>query len=526
MVSPKLPSSPTKRKRRRRKQQFQVDNRVLLIPLGLAGLSIAWNIVRLCRSLLRSTGNHTALRRDHPATMSSWNYDWCQPNLNSDLHCAFMLPIDLEDFLPPLPDEPFTEMIPDPVDLLKAAFDDDEGEEDHYDKSSNNNNTPSSVNDDLDNHLDRFGQLLMNPSMFLYPPTPRILVEARRNLTLTASYRYNKNITHQTPLEAITKGDHFALVSRRGLGGSHLNNQDRAILLDPFPLVFSQSQPHRERENPFHNNFFMSIFDGHGLSGHIKADHAAATLPRILQEQLKRFRTELYTDAQVRAALQASFWEVHRQGPPIHDSGCTASAILGIGQLNHLYFANTGDSRSMLVEIDTGQQQVNITHVTKQHKPNDPTERQRITKTGCIVIDPIPFHDPTARVAENPEGKVSSGLALAMSRSLGDYDLEHCGVIPEPTITAVALSQHIKQPYKVLLAVSATDGLFDRVTLEEIAHGLAGPFLNRNTYSEMFASALELAAEDLIRTASDRWLANTSMFPYRDDITLVVRQLR
>jgi serine/threonine protein phosphatase PrpC len=503
MVAPKLPSTPTKRKHRRRPLspgQLNVNNGVLLIPLGLAGLAIAWNVLRLFRSLVRPNGAKTVLRRDH-STTSSWSYDWCQQNSNEEKHCAYVLPFDLEDFLPPSLGEPLTEMIPDAADILNAAFADDS-----EDINSNNDTSTS------------------NPSMLLYPPTPRVLVEARRNLTLPG-YRNNKNknMTHQS-ISATNKGDHFALISRRGLGGTHSDNQDRAILVDPFPLALSQMHEHREKGNPLHNNFFMSIFDGHGLSGHVKADHAAATLPKVLQEQLEKYRTVHYTDAQIRAALQASFWEVHRMGPLIHDSGCTASAILGMG--SDLYFANTGDSRSMLVEIDMEQRQVNITHVTKPHKPDDPEERQRITKTGCIVIDPIPFHDHTARVADNTESKVSSGLALAMSRSLGDYDFEQCGVIPEPTITVVDRSRHNKHGHKVLLAVSVTDGLFDEVTLEDIAHGLASPFLNRNTYLGRFASALELAAEDLIRTASDRWLANTTMFPYRDDITIAVRQVQ
>jgi serine/threonine protein phosphatase PrpC len=531
MVAPKLPSTPTQRKRRRKPLspgQLRVDKRVLLIPLGLAGLAIAWNVFRLCRSLVRPKGAQQAalIRREHSTTTSSWSYDWC----DEEKHCAYALPFDLEDFLPPLLlDEPLiTGLIPDPADLFNAAFVVD----DYEDNNSSNNTTANAMTDDLDNHLDRFGNLLMNPSMFLsYPPTPRVLVEARRNLTLTTGHRYNiknRNITHRS-ISSTTKGDHFALISRRGLGGTHSDNQDRAILVDPFPLALSSiHKNHKEKDNPLHNNFFMSIFDGHGLSGHVKADHAAATLPKVLQEQLEKYRTKHFTDAQIRAALQASFLEVHKRGPLIHDSGCTASAILSMGQGNkYLYFANTGDSRSMLVEVDMEQRQVNIIHATKQHKPNDPEERQRITTTGCVVMDPIPFHDPTARVAENPEGKASSeGLALAMSRSLGDYDFEHCGVIPDPTISVFDRSRQSKHAHKVLLAVSVTDGLFDEVTLEDIAHGLATPFLNRNTYLGTFASALELAAEDLIRTASDRWLANTTMFPYRDDITIAVRQVQ
>ncbi|CAB9496399.1 protein phosphatase 2C 73 [Seminavis robusta] len=540
MVAPKLPSSHNKRKRRRKHAEPNVDNRILMIPLGLAFLAVSSQILRLFRSLVKPRGKAPVLRREH-ASETSWNYDWCQSSSKAEeeeRECVLVLPIDLADFLPPLPDDPLMDMLPDPGDLF--GMDDGENSQ----ESNKGSNSTNSMTDDLDNHLDRLGNFLMNPSTFLYPPTPKILVEARRNFTRSGYHgirnHHNHNITHQSFSVRHHSGDHFALISRRGLGGTHENNQDRALLVDLFPTSLGRKHKHKKhpkkRHNPLHNNFFMGIFDGHGLSGHLKADFAAATLPGLLLDRLIPLETRLDNtmDEQIRQALQSSFWDIHRQGPLIHDSGCTASTVVRLGR--RLYFANTGDSRSMLVQIDMERRHVNITHVTTPHKPDLPEERQRIVKTGCIVIDPIPFYDSTARVAEPIDKEGGSGLALAMSRSLGDYDLEHCGVIPEPTVTVVELpsssgslaahddNQHDNDS-KILLAVSLTDGMFDYVPLEEIAQGLSRPYLNRNTYLGTLASPLELAVEDLVRTASDRWLVNTTGIPYRDDITIAVRRV-
>jgi len=684
------------------------ESAILMIPVCLACLAIGWELFRLVRSLVtpierppwalsNANNNHNRVRQKEE--LSLWHYDqWCtstalstkkgrndKSNRNSEneqqdeIYCQYFLPLDLQDFLPSDPAEaklPLSALFAI-GGLLLEGLDDDavQGNESEKEKettskmASKNNNTTNQDNadtdtetdsepmtDDLDHHFDRLGHMLMNPSksrLALYPPTPKILIEARRNITsqilflakqqqqqqqqapllprtTDCTIPYNsKNQTVGTPtkdgassptirsarvqrqkrasqttkkLDRYTttadnnnphyheRQDDFALLSRRGLGGSHYFNQDRAVLIDPYP-VFQQTNSLKKKkkyrrkkkntivgdddDNKNNVNFFMGIFDGHGVSGHIKSEYTATMLPKLVLDRLSKLETtrhigttQKYTDDQIRRALASSFWQVHaRQGPAsggnhkMADSGCTASIVLRLQQ--SLYFANTGDSRSFLIQIihpsnhqkdatasqQNHQKNVTIPLQTKPHKPNDPVERQRIVATGCVVIDPIPFQDPTARVTPSLDGP---GLALAMSRSIGDYDLEKCGVIPEPTIQRVDLDAYLVPPPQqqpnedttaanqniILLAVSVTDGMFDFVSLDEIAHGLAAPYL-RTTKSmnsssssileEEGASPLELAAEDLIRTASDRWVANSSTSPlyppYRDDITIAVKRV-
>jgi len=517
-----MPSSHSQ-KRRRRQQSFVEYNRVyLLIPFTLAVLAISHQVLRLYRSIIAQRSPSAAAAAsaslaipylskyggDHPDYANWWNYDWC----SRWEQCQYHLPLDLNEFLPPVNEPSFLDVgIPNVEDIANFIHLDDEG------NAASVSSSKVPMTDDLDNHFDRLGNMLMEAPSFTYPPTPPILSEARRNITLGRTNHTEKEQEHLKP------SPYFALLTRRGLGQSHMYNQDRVVLVDPFPPMLTKKQARSLRSHPLHNNFFMGIFDGHDDKGHIKADFAATSLPYYLLERLSKLNPEKTSypravlEQQIREAMEASFLEAHEEGPTV--GGCTASIVVRLQR--HLYYANAGDSRSYLLQVNTATGNTTVVFATKPHKPNDPVERQRIEKTGCIVIEPT-FHDNTARVAASDE----DALALAMSRSLGDFDLKHCGVIAIPTIDVIDLDQQDTPAEVVLLAVSVTDGILDYVPIEEISQGLAAPFLSKGAYFDSEASPLELAAEKLIRTASDRWLNSTSFFPYRDDITLAVRRVQ
>lgn len=519
MVAPRIPPRMTRRKRAKNSYGTTC---VVFVPLLLACATIVWNVIRLFHSLQSQQEIQRTFypKRNGQAVPTSWNYDWCQKP------CKYFLPIDLQDYLPPDPGASLLETIPDPREV-NDLFELDESSDSKKGFKDNKSN-PRILTDDLDNHRDHFGNFILNPAQtIIFPPTPKILQEIRYNISKHNRIPKNNNDNNAAHTEC---GDCFAVLSRRGLGDVHFYNQDRSVLIDPFVIQENKpQQPPQQRQQPkqqtlsatMSNNFFMGIWDGHGFLGHMKADFTAKKLPQLLLANLSKFIHKQVSFAQVRKAFQDSFWDAHRQGPLVHDSGCTSSVVLRLDQT--LYFANAGDSRCMLIHAEPSGV-VNITHITKQHKPNDPIECQRITASGCVVIDPIPFHDSSARVVESLDG---TGLALAMSRSLGDYDFEHCGVIPEPTVTSVDLYTYDKQSQVVLLAACVTDGVFDYVGLYEIAKGLANPFVRKDTRGHMEeVSTLESAVEDLIRLASDRWLNNTSFMPYRDDITIAVRRIQ
>jgi len=79
------------------------------------------------------------------------------------------------------------------------------------------------------------------------------------------------------------------------------------------------------------------------------------------------------------------------------NAGCTANVILIMD--NQIYCANAGDSRTILIQ-DSG----NIIPLSKDHKPDDLTEKSRIQKAGGFII----------------EGRVNGNLNL--SRAIGDLE--------------------------------------------------------------------------------------------------------
>jgi len=83
-------------------------------------------------------------------------------------------------------------------------------------------------------------------------------------------------------------------------------------------------------------------------------------------------------------------------GPSI--AGCTACVVLLVK--DKIYVANAGDSRCVIAT------RRGVFELTKDHKPSDPLEQQRIEKAGGLVLD----------------GRVNGNLNL--TRALGDLDFK------------------------------------------------------------------------------------------------------
>ena len=103
---------------------------------------------------------------------------------------------------------------------------------------------------------------------------------------------------------------------------------------------------------------------------------------------------------------------------------------------------------------------------------------------------------------------------------MGDRDASAVGVTPNPTVTEIDLSS-LKG--KHAFVVSVTDGLFDVLSLQDIANELA---------FRLFATegkapdSLKTACQHLLRRASKEWLNSFPIDdPYRDDITIAVHRL-
>jgi serine/threonine protein phosphatase PrpC len=322
----------------------------------------------------------------------------------------------------------------------------------------------------------------------------------------------------------------FALLTRKGnkyLASGVRANQDRAVILSPF---------HHE------GDWWMGLFDGHGNMGHAVSHKASLEFPRLLLERISssgsktndkdKKNDHVPNQAMVMETLKQTFLDVHAGLPEVIGAGSTGISILKLGQL--LYLSNVGDSEAFVASYDARGTDVEIIYTTTPHKPDSPEERQRIEATGGEVILP-PFPGASARVLIPLPHNEQPGMemALAMSRSLGDSEADHLGVIAEPTTDVLDLTELLQKELQKTqqqqapdattrrhyMVVVASDGLLDKVPPMEVAQHVAKSLLTIHPLSPL------PALEQLILKSSDLWLRDTMGGEYRDDISIAVHKL-
>ena len=146
---------------------------------------------------------------------------------------------------------------------------------------------------------------------------------------------------------------------------------------------------------------YVGLFDGH--SGQRSAEYAASYLHVKLADAL--------TETKERAieSLQLACRRTHQdiEAMKLKD-GTAALLMLVVG--HRFYIAHAGDSRAVLA---SGGKAIQL---SKDHKPEDLNERERITKAGGFVA----------------ESNRVNGI-LALTRALGDVDLQPA-VTHEPEV--------------------------------------------------------------------------------------------
>ena len=222
----------------------------------------------------------------------------------------------------------------------------------------------------------------------------------------------------------------------------------------------------------------FAVFDGH--RGAEAAQFAADALPRALAAAASAPGCQAQESlAQAFVAVDAAFKAVDDTraaasvagGAARRYPGATAIAALVWGR--HLYVANAGDCRAMLVR---GTQAVAL---TRDHTAEDAGERARVEAAG-------------GSLQRDASGKWRVGAAgLAVTRGLGDFDARDCGLTPEPEITRVTLEP--EDEYIVL----ACDGLWDVLTVDDVAQLVA------STVKEPGMVAKRLVAEAMTRGSGD-----------------------
>lgn len=197
----------------------------------------------------------------------------------------------------------------------------------------------------------------------------------------------------------------------------------------------------------------VAIFDGHG--GTDAAQFASTNFVDVLSKELKKAGDTGGTRAEpppavVKEALARAFLAVDARFAravatgKLNDAGSTA--VVGIITPTHVYLANAGDSRGMLLRGG------HLVAVTRDHKPADAGERTRIEGAGSEVY--IKCKGGPPRIDGN----------LAVSRGLGDMRFKDDPTLPPTQQAVTALPDVYDMPRDASadqLLVLACDGVWD-----------------------------------------------------------------
>ena len=339
-----------------------------------------------------------------------------------------------------------------------------------------------------------------------------------------------------------------------GGGISTAPNQDRSFIanfflnLQPSNIIARDNDVAVGDDIQVPSALLMGIYDGHGGQGHVVSHFVALELPRIFTKLLQSKDPQLNDvgssqyDEYITQIFKDAYLEVDSKEPVKGGAGCTASSLFYPGKGTKAYVANVGDSTTLIVKYTKSTKQTTVVHQNRKHKPHLPDEKLRINAAGGEVMIPPSLQMPNAGNNNNknsnaiqetsrllvppPNGDPFGGMALAMSRAIGDSDAKVVGLISEPEVNVWDLNDYHTQqqssPEQIedseWFAIVASDGMYDVISPKEVANKLG-----QSLYSdENVVSPLE-ACEQLIRKATLLWMNMAG--GYRDDISLGVSKL-
>ena len=160
-----------------------------------------------------------------------------------------------------------------------------------------------------------------------------------------------------------------------------------------------------------------------------------------------------------------------------------------------------------------------VEYATRRDKGNQPAERARIEGLGGKIHINAKGFDP--RVIYYSE-TLKENVGLAMSRSIGDWEFAAVGVIAEPTIDVIDLSNApLSDSERIVFLMAASDGLWEKRQKHFFATQIAASFASEN----------EDNAEDNLQPLNHLYDVIQKITPkrqdgYRDDITAIVVNLK
>ncbi|CAD8136527.1 unnamed protein product [Paramecium octaurelia] len=266
------------------------------------------------------------------------------------------------------------------------------------------------------------------------------------------------------------------------------------------------------------NRYIFSVCDGHGVYGHYVSQLVKKLLPNIIDQQIKSnvgmqekdIGENHFTD--ISKAMNLGFSKMQKDlsnsGIDITFSGTTCSLVLVSGP--HLWCANIGDSRSILIQQQNNQKWKTI-ELSNDHKPDLPNEYKRIISSKGRVE---PFISENGEMIGPPRVWLLHEQipGLAMSRSFGDYVASTVGVSCEPEII------HYKMNANCAFLVVASDGVWEFFSNEEIQK-----IVISHWQPNMTAKRIDEICDHIVKLSTQRWHQEDEVV---DDISIVIAYLQ
>jgi len=259
-------------------------------------------------------------------------------------------------------------------------------------------------------------------------------------------------------------------------------NQDRGLAIYPW--------------NSDSKSGLFGVYDGHGRVGEKVSEFVLQNLPQAMlgnAELLGKDPGQALSEAYLKVDDDLA------AEPNVDATVSGTTAVTCLIKENHLWIANSGDSRAIVVRKTPGASGMKAIDLTIDHKPDSPGEMKRILQMGGHVT-PAGANGSPSRVWHNLRG-------LAMARSIGDHAAATVGVIAEPEITEYDL---VEDDYCIVIA---SDGVWE--------------LLGSQTVADIIASVKSGDVQDMCDTIVDQssYMWKVEEGDYRDDITVVILML-
>ncbi|KAL2098050.1 hypothetical protein ACEWY4_007257 [Coilia grayii] len=216
---------------------------------------------------------------------------------------------------------------------------------------------------------------------------------------------------------------------------------------------------------------YFAVFDGHG------GPEAADFCYKFMENYIKDLASE---EENLEVVLTKAFLEVdkalarHLHFSPdatVLTAGTTATVAL-LRDGFELVVGSVGDSRAML------SRKGKALKLTVDHTPERKDEKERIRKSGGFVT-------------WNSLGQPHVNGRLAMTRSIGDFDLKNMGVIAEPETKRVSL-HHVHDSFLAL----TTDGINFIMNSQEICDVINQCHDPKEAAQRISEQAMQYGSED------------------------------